>query len=177
MRIYQTCKMIYMHNQERRDWWQHVKQLGGLEFHATPGMGQYSWSCFRMWRSCELRDAVPETLDESATSNYLQFVETVCSTPSSPSSEPESFDEDPVSSITTTSLEEHWARGPMCAQCDPPIVAKGAHGLLAGKPKLAPPAPACKANRLLQPRTLQVRGPHTPVGLHTPGVYAHDGQT
>ena len=91
-----------------------MKQLGGLEFHATPGMGQYSWSCFRMWRSCELRDAVPETLDESATSNYLRLMELVCSTPSSPSSESESFEEDPVSS---TSPEEHWARGPMCAQC------------------------------------------------------------
>ena len=117
MRIYQTCKMIYMHNQERRDWWQHVKQLGGLEFHATPGMGQYSWNCFKMWRSCELRDTVPGPPDDTATSNYLQIVESECSTPSSPSSEPESSDENPVFSITTTSPEEHWARGPMCAQC------------------------------------------------------------
>ncbi len=40
MRIYQTCKLIYMHSQERRDWWKHVKQLGGLEFHTTPGTSE-----------------------------------------------------------------------------------------------------------------------------------------
>ena len=117
MHLYQTCKMIYAHNRERREWWQHVKQLGGLEFHTTPGMGQYSWNCFKMWRSCELRDTVPGPPDDTAMSNYLRSVELECSTPSSPSSQPESSDETPDFFLDMTSPGGPGARGPMCEQC------------------------------------------------------------
>ena len=117
MHIYQTCKMIYMHNRERREWWQHVKQLGGLEFHTTPGMGQYSWNCFQMWRSCELRDTVPGPPDDTAMSNYLRSVELECSTPSSPSSWSESSGETDQILLYRTSTGRIGVRGPLCARC------------------------------------------------------------
>ena len=64
MRFYQTCKTIYTHQHERREWWQHVRQLDGLAFHTTPGMGQRSWNCFTVWRSFNI-DLVTPSPNES----------------------------------------------------------------------------------------------------------------
>ena len=65
MRFYQTCKTIYTHQHERREWWQHVRQLDGLAFHRTPGMGQRSWNCFTTWRVCVTRGTFPDFPDEA----------------------------------------------------------------------------------------------------------------
>ncbi len=66
MRFYQTCKTIYTHQHERREWWQHVQQLDGLAFHTTPGMGQRSWNCFTVWRVCMIRGTFPDFPEETA---------------------------------------------------------------------------------------------------------------
>ena len=65
MRFYQTCKTICTHQHERREWWQHVRQLDGLAFHTTPGMGQRSWNCFTTWRVCVTRGTFPDFPDEA----------------------------------------------------------------------------------------------------------------
>ena len=70
MRFYQTCKTIYTHQHERREWWQHVRQLDGLAFHTTPGMGQRSWNCFTVWRAFNI-DLVTPSPNESTSTESL----------------------------------------------------------------------------------------------------------
>ena len=125
MRLYQTCKVIHAHHHERREWWQHVKHLGGLAFHTTPGMGQRSWSCFTVWRDCVFRDTLPEFPDDVALENY-RWPEGLASTsPSLHSSRSESSEEIPNFFLGTTNPT--WdspqlagsgiRKGPMCEQC------------------------------------------------------------
>ena len=117
MRLYQTCKVIHAHHHERREWWQHVKQLNALAFHTTPGMGQRSWNCFTVWSNCVFRDTVPEFPDDVALENYHWPEGLASSSPSSHSSWSESSGETPDFFLRTTSPEGAGARGPMCEQC------------------------------------------------------------
>ena len=121
MRFYQSCKTIHAHHHERREWWQHVKHLGGLAFHTTPGMGQRSWSCFTVWRDCVFRDTLPEFADDVALENY-RWPEGLASTsPSLHSSRSESSEGIPDFFLGTTNPEQLAGSGPrsgpMCEHC------------------------------------------------------------
>ncbi len=102
MRLYQTCKVIYAHNHERREWWQHVKQLRALAFHTTPGMGQRSWNCFTAWRDCMIGKPLTEFPDDTALENYRWPEESPFPSPSEYSSQSESSAENPDFFLRTT---------------------------------------------------------------------------
>ena len=104
MRLYQTCKMIYEHNRERREWWQHVERLGVLQFHTTPGMGDRSWRCFTGWRACMMGTRLDEFPDDSALEDYRWSDDhSPLPSPSEFSSQPESSDETPDFFLDMTS--------------------------------------------------------------------------
>ena len=125
MRLYQTCKTIHAHHHERREWWQHVKQFGGLAFHTTPGMGQRSWNCFTVWRDCVFRDTLPEFPDEAALVNYQSPEGSASATPSSHSSPSESSGADPDPFLPIIDLAWDSPQlagsgpkgGPLCEHC------------------------------------------------------------
>ena len=52
MRFYLTCKAMYRQSYARREWWAQVRDIDGLAFHTTPGMGQRSWNCYITWHYC-----------------------------------------------------------------------------------------------------------------------------
>ena len=73
MRFYQTCKTIYTHSHERRDWWQHVRQLDDLAFHSTSGMGQRSWNCFTAWRVLNIHVATPSPSESTSNESDSEY--------------------------------------------------------------------------------------------------------
>ena len=127
LRLYQTCKVIHAHHHERREWWQHVKQFGGLVFHTTPGMGQRSWNCFTVWRDCVFRDVLPESPDEATLEDDQGPEGSAPTTPSIHSSSSESSGRIPEFFLGTTIPDLAWdspqlagsgpRSGPMCEQC------------------------------------------------------------
>ena len=52
MRFYLTCKAMYRQSYARREWWAQVRDIDGLAFHTTPGVGQRSWNCYTTWHYC-----------------------------------------------------------------------------------------------------------------------------
>ena len=66
MCFYQICRMMHKHLHERRDWWQHVRQLNDLAFHSISGMGQRSWNCFAAWRVSNIHVATPSPSESTS---------------------------------------------------------------------------------------------------------------
>ena len=80
MRFYLTCKAMYRQSNARREWWAQVRDIDGLAFHTTHGMGQRSWNCYITWHYCSANgtfldppeEAIAETLT-SETSNTSEI--------------------------------------------------------------------------------------------------------
>ena len=109
MRFYQTCKIAYTQSHERREWWQHVRQLDGLAFHTTPGMGQRSWNCFTVWRSFNIDLVTPSPNESISTESDSEH--------NSPSEDP---DAERILDIVWTNPQLAGSGptfGPLCEHC------------------------------------------------------------
>ena len=70
IRLYRTCQAIFISNQVRREWWQHVQVMNCLAYHMTPGRGQRSWNCFIDWRDCIYGGVLAAYPDNASLEDY-----------------------------------------------------------------------------------------------------------